>query len=130
MILILVIAFFLLGCSFSCNGMKENFTNDPNKPIGDACKAYCRGKDANCDGDCLICLMAYKDNNLFTAIKNENETQVLNHLAGKCLRCKRAMEETVNNGDFNYFSTNGNVKANIKNKLKSSCVNISDMLKR
>ena len=26
MILILVIAFFLLGCSFSCNGMKENFT--------------------------------------------------------------------------------------------------------
>tara|TARA_E500000178_G_C16512647_1_gene526560 strand:+ start:98 stop:373 length:276 start_codon:yes stop_codon:yes gene_type:complete len=26
MILILVVAFFLLGCSFSCNGMKEYFT--------------------------------------------------------------------------------------------------------
>ena len=26
MILILVIAFFLLGCNFSCNGMKEDFT--------------------------------------------------------------------------------------------------------
>jgi hypothetical protein len=130
MILILVIAFFLLGCSFSCNGMKENFASDPNKPIGDACKAYCRDKDGNCDGDCLLCLMKYKDNNLFTAIQNENQTQVLNHLAGKCLRCKREMEEKVNNGDFNYFSTNGNVKANIKNKLKGSCFNISDMLKK
>jgi hypothetical protein len=28
MILILVIAFFLLGCNFSCDGLKENFSTD------------------------------------------------------------------------------------------------------
>ena len=29
MILILVLAFFLLGCSFSCNGLKEDFALSP-----------------------------------------------------------------------------------------------------
>ena len=140
LILILVIAFFLLGCSFSCNGMKENFTNDP---IGDACTEYCRGKDANCYGDCTMCLNAHQDNNLLTSIKNGNETEVFEHLAGKCLGCKRDMEERVNDGDFDYFDKRycrdkdanceerfQKVKENIKIKLKESCFNISNMLKR
>jgi len=40
MILILVIAFFLLGCNFSCNGMKEDFAVDSANVISQQCKTY------------------------------------------------------------------------------------------
>ena len=128
MILILVIAFFLLGCSFSCNGMKENFASDL---IGDLCKAYCRGKYANCDGDCLLCLMTYKDNNLFTAIEYGTESQVFDTRAGKCFKCKRDIEAQVNKGNHDHLLPLGTEKKNkdyqyvvkeqLKNKLKGDC---------
>ena len=42
MILILVIAFFVLGCSFSCNGLKEDFA------ISDNCNALLTKTNALC----------------------------------------------------------------------------------
>ena len=132
MILILVIAFFLLGCSLSCNGMKENFASDPNKLIGDACKEHCRGKDANCDGDCLMCLITHKDDNLFTAIENESESQVFNTTGGKCFKCMKEIEAQVNKGDHDNLLPLGTknkskdyqyvLKEQLKNKLKEDCL--------
>ena len=40
MILILIIAFFLLGCNFSCNGMKEDFPVDSASAISPLCRTY------------------------------------------------------------------------------------------
>ena len=49
MILILVIAFFVLGCSFSCNGLKEDFAISPgcNAVLTDAnlCAFYKEKRD-------------------------------------------------------------------------------------
>ncbi len=59
MILILVIAFFLLGCSFSCNGMKENFTD-----IEAECKKICdenNGTTSDYVMSCFTCAQKYSD---------------------------------------------------------------------
>ena len=39
MMLILVMAFFMLGCRFSCSGMKEDF-------------AFCKTCNSTCAGEC------------------------------------------------------------------------------
>ena len=50
MILILVIAFFVLGCSFSCNGLKEDFAiSTPCKAVltdANLCAFYKTKRDA------------------------------------------------------------------------------------
>jgi len=45
MMLILVMAFFMLGCRFSCSGMKEGFAGG----ICDMCQGAC------CSPDCTKC---------------------------------------------------------------------------
>ena len=51
MILILVMAFFMLGCRFSCNGMKEHFAwvgGECNKTNVEACEnsTECQSSEA------------------------------------------------------------------------------------
>jgi hypothetical protein len=52
MILILVIAFFVLGCNFSCKGMKENYMGELTmcNPDGNCSNKACCEVDSRCDG--------------------------------------------------------------------------------
>lgn len=55
MILILVMAFFMLGCSFSCSGMKESFANNCGPCKFHCCSPDCRGcpnVNAGCASAC------------------------------------------------------------------------------
>ena len=117
LILILVIAFFLLGCSFSCNGMKENFTaRDINEltdelvpKMEDKCGYICEGQPNNvCYFDCAICAFEYPN-----TVYNQDDTNFFNNFfntrAGKCFNCKT---------NINYE----NLSVKQKNKKKERCM--------
>ena len=42
MLFILVMAFFMLGCRFSCSGMREDFANSDRFAVCDICKDDCK----------------------------------------------------------------------------------------